>query len=485
MSYLKLFSVLTLLAPLLWPTSAYTWPNTDTDILEAIYYQQIGYDGRRFSAFVRTCETGNNLGPGRTNSAEWIRTAYHDMATADVETGIGGMDASIGFERSRQENVGFHAFTETLLFFGDFMSARSSMADLIALGAVMSVTACTISPNRKPLFLPFRAGRVDATEAGPFGTPEPHQDLTSHTRSFEKQGFNSTEMIGLVACGHSLGGVNGRDFPEIVPAKNDSTNVDSKQAFDTNTVPKGVQLSEVITPIPLKPDNLFIAMNDGGNMTITGDIRIRIDDNLPTDSRQVFIHFKPRSPSTPAIPPVEATRLSENTTAWHPYAPSFEWWNFTTTVPASQGFESFTVEVVDDGQSTVHANGGGGFPLQTDLIPQNHLSCSSVYLGRAYLLNLTVAVRDELNFQDVKLTVPIPVRQAESVVPRFESHVLDMEKTGVLADTGYSLYTASLDVRPEHMYVTIMSYGLSGRGGARDVEVPFVLWKGMGTCPYS
>jgi hypothetical protein len=222
MFYPKFFFPFSLLISFVSPTLAYTWPNPRTDILETIYYQQIGYDGRRFSAFVRTCETGNNLGAGRTNSAEWIRTAYHDMATADVEAGTGGMDASIGFERFRPENVGHHAFTDTLLFFGDFMSAYSSMADLIALGAVMSVTACTILPDRKPLFLPFRAGRVDATEPGPFGIPEPHHDLASHTKSFKKQGFNATEMIGLVACGHSLGGVNGRDFPTIVPAKNDS-----------------------------------------------------------------------------------------------------------------------------------------------------------------------------------------------------------------------------------------------------------------------
>jgi hypothetical protein len=39
-------------------------------------------------------------------------------------------------------------------------------------------------------------------------------------------------------------------------------------------VPKGVQLSEVITPISLKPDNIFIALDETGNMTITGDIRV-------------------------------------------------------------------------------------------------------------------------------------------------------------------------------------------------------------------
>lgn len=218
----KFFRCLGLLFALHLSTSGYTWPDPETDILEAIYYQQIGHDERRFGVFVRTCDAGaTNLGPGRTNAAEWVRTAYHDMATADVEAGTGGIDASIGFERARPENVG-KAFTDTLLFFENFMSIRSSMADLIALGAIMSITACTISTERKPIYLPFRAGRVDATKPGPAGVPEPHQNLLTHKQSFKKQGFNETEMIALVACGHSLGGINGRDFPEIVPVKNDS-----------------------------------------------------------------------------------------------------------------------------------------------------------------------------------------------------------------------------------------------------------------------
>lgn len=210
---------LTFLFALTSAAAAYRWPNFETDMLEAIHYQQSGYNGRNFAIFVDTCDSGNVA--GRTTSAEWLRTAYHDMATADVDAGTGGIDASIGFERFRPENVGNQAFTNSFAFFADFMSTRSSMADLIALGAVMSVTACTVSPDRKPLFLPFRGGRIDATEPGAFGTPEPHHSLSSHTESFRKQGFNATEMIALVACGHSLGGVNGRDFPEIVPVRND------------------------------------------------------------------------------------------------------------------------------------------------------------------------------------------------------------------------------------------------------------------------
>lgn len=201
--------------------SAYTWPDTE-DLLETIYYQQVGFKGRRFGAFVRTCDNGGNLGGGRTNTAEWIRTAYHDMATADVEAGTGGVDASIGFERNRPENVG-RAFFDTLLFFENFESTRSSAADIIALGAVMSVTSCTISEVRKPVILDFKGGRLDATEPGPTGVPEPHQDLATHVARFKKHGFNNTEMIAVIACGHSLGGINGRDFPDTVPVLNDTS----------------------------------------------------------------------------------------------------------------------------------------------------------------------------------------------------------------------------------------------------------------------
>ena len=66
--------------------------------------------------------------------------------------------------------------------------------------------------------IPLRMGRIDALVAGPAGVPQPQQDLASHTASFRRQGFNPTEMIGLVACGHTFGGVRTPDFPDIVPA---------------------------------------------------------------------------------------------------------------------------------------------------------------------------------------------------------------------------------------------------------------------------
>jgi hypothetical protein len=63
----------------------------------------------------------------------------------------------------------------------------------------------------------FRGGRVDATQAGPPGVPSVEFDIQSLTESFARQGFTPTEMIQLVACGHSIGGVTRQDFPNVPP----------------------------------------------------------------------------------------------------------------------------------------------------------------------------------------------------------------------------------------------------------------------------
>ena len=101
------------------------------------------------------------------------------------------------------------------------------MADIIALGAVFAVVGCG-----GPVF-PYSAGHIDATVAGPATVPEPQQDLATHIESFRQQGFNETEMIALVACGHTLGGVRQVDFPLIVTDTSiDVDTFDTTPAFD-------------------------------------------------------------------------------------------------------------------------------------------------------------------------------------------------------------------------------------------------------------
>lgn len=196
--------------------SEYIWPNAKTDLLESMLYEQQGFgSGNSPATFIVPCDKVP-FGTGRNGAAEWLRTAYHDMATADVVSGIGGLDASIGFEVNRDENPGV-GFNETLVNLAAFLTSRSSMADLIALGAVFAANGC----SNGSVEIPFRGGRIDATGPGASGVPKPEQPLDEHITNFQRQGFTPQEMIGLVACGHTLGGVHGVDFPEIVPVVND------------------------------------------------------------------------------------------------------------------------------------------------------------------------------------------------------------------------------------------------------------------------
>ena len=77
----------------------------------------------------------------------------------------------------------------------------------------------------------FRGGRTDAKVANAPGVPQPFQDLQSHIANFARQGFDQTEMIALVACGHTFGGVQHSAFPAIVPAQPGTDDVDA--TFDS------------------------------------------------------------------------------------------------------------------------------------------------------------------------------------------------------------------------------------------------------------
>ncbi|KAL7781786.1 heme peroxidase [Trichoderma afarasin] len=411
------------------PTKAdYIWPNAQIDELEReVFEQENPFDGPGSTvSFVDGCSgpAERALGIGRSFGAEWIRNAYHDMATADVSAGTGGLDASIVFEMDRSENVG-DAFRETLGIFQGSHNTRASMADLFAIGAVMAVGACS---NGK-VIVPFRGGRVDAAGPGPSGVPEPQQDLPTHTLSFAKQGFDTSEMIALVACGHSVGGVHGVDFPEIVPnpvPTNGATN-DNTVTFDTttdnfdnlvakefvanvsqnplafgqnettrsdfrifnadggdmisqmassndfflntcttmfermiNTVPRDVKLTDVIKPLKIKPRKLSVTVNDDQTLSVSGFMRI-VDDLIGANGTQVLIHLASRSGE--ALPVATGT-TSQGLTAGCGYpncGPSYTYFRFSSTIPANQGVSSFTVEIIDGSTGkSTVYNNGGG-----------------------------------------------------------------------------------------------------------------------------
>ncbi|KAF5376339.1 hypothetical protein D9757_008666 [Collybiopsis confluens] len=236
--------------------STIQWPNT-----LLTYADQQLYEGS-LGVLTENCPARDNT----TIPAQWLRIAYHDMSTHNVDDGTGGLDASTQFELDRPQNIGegmldslndFAAFRIQAPFFGT--------ADIIALGAVFAVAGCG-GPT-----IPYRAGRVDVTEAGPATVPEPQQDLATHIESFRRQGFTQPEMIALVACGHTLGGVRQADFPEVVT---DNSTVlrtfDTTPAFDTAIVSEYLQNTT---------QNVLVI---GPNITTRSDFRIFSSDGNDT-----------------------------------------------------------------------------------------------------------------------------------------------------------------------------------------------------------
>ena len=83
------------------------------------------------------------------------------------------------------------------------------VSDLIALSVVTSIGGCS-GPQ-----IPLRGGRIDATEGGEFGVPEPESSLEDTFNRFQLAGFNQSDSIILTACGHTMGNVHHQGFPQV------------------------------------------------------------------------------------------------------------------------------------------------------------------------------------------------------------------------------------------------------------------------------
>ncbi|KAJ7617347.1 heme peroxidase [Roridomyces roridus] len=315
----------------------YTWPSPQLDALETVRFNQEGFNAGGLAALIQPCTAYIFGGPntGRSDAADWIRTAYHDMATYNKSDGTGGMDASIRFieEQERPENAG-NGFDNTVIAMNSQINRYVSIADSLALAAIVAIENCG-GPE-----IAFRGGRSDAGEPNAPGVPLPEQSLETHIAAFARQGFTPTEMIGLVACGHTFGGVQHDAFPDIVGELDDPTSIDDVAHFDStfvtfdnaiateyisgttrsplivgandttnsdkqifssdgnttilsfatsaevytstcadlfarmlDTVPAGVELTEVITPLPIKPSSVEFVMNQD-TMELSGQVRL-------------------------------------------------------------------------------------------------------------------------------------------------------------------------------------------------------------------
>ncbi|KFY97855.1 hypothetical protein V500_01899 [Pseudogymnoascus sp. VKM F-4518 (FW-2643)] len=440
---LTLLAAAAALAPCL--AADQTWPSS-IDELEDIMFLTAGYRKRTFTDSVIPCDKSPNTA-GRINAAEWIRTAFHDMATADTYNGIGGLDASLQFEIGRSENIG-PAFETTFIFLQAFLSVRSSISDLLALSMYTAVRACG-----GPI-VPIRAGRIDATESGATGVPVPENPTQTFVAQFLRMGFNTSEMIELTACGHTIGGVHAAQFPLIVApgtAKNeyalfdDGTQAQTKFdhgvardyvlgnttnpmavgiskangrdsdarvfAVDKNVtikalanpvvfhdrckvvlqqmidvVPPTVKLTDPIQPYEIKPVNPQLTLvAPGTTLSFTGEIRVRTTVRAADKISSVKLVYKNRDGEAGG----SITTTSAGTASG--FDDSFTFYKFAASIDSTKSISSFTVEVaVTGGTTETHDNNGKGYPVEDSVILQSPQSCLELFTDADNNRTLTI-----------------------------------------------------------------------------------------------
>ncbi|KAJ7234801.1 heme peroxidase [Mycena rebaudengoi] len=476
--------------------NAYIWPSPQLDALESLRFDlNVG-----FASFIQPCDSFlfANANSGRSNAADWIRTAYHDMATHNVEDGTGGMDASIRFaqEQGRPENL-CDGFDNTLAILVFSANRYISIADALAIGAVQAIEGCG-GPE-----IAFRGGRVDAGEPNAPGVPEPQQDLDAHIASFARQGFTQTEMIGLVACGFvsPQNALSHAPFPDIVPDLNDPLNTESVAHFDStnvhfdniiateyisgttqnplviglndttnsdkrifgsdgnvtmqsfanspelfastcadlfsrmiDTVPKGTQLTEVITPLPVKPHRIQLTLN-GSTLQLSGELRLW---DTPADpDRTVRLLWDDHVGGTNNNVTLRSEGEVNNrrtSAAWYTFDPTEDL--AFVSIDAVAGITSMKFAI--DGK--LEEQGGIGFAIQ-DSVVFSATSCVTSFDGHVPLAGrYDIAVRDGVNptrvylEQETKDSVQRPII-VETDVPR--------PTTPVAANAAYSIWSIS------------------------------------------
>ncbi|KAF4339752.1 peroxidase [Fusarium beomiforme] len=505
--------------------SQLVWPSK-WDELEDLLYMQNGIGSRGFSDAVISCSFGNN-DPGRQNSAEWIRTAFHDTITHDAKAGTGGLDASIYWESQRPENPGL-AFNNTFGFFSGFHNQRATASDLTALGTVVAVGACQ-GPR-----IPFRPGRVDAYKPGPSGVPEPSTNLKDTFAAFTKAGFTKEEMTAMVACGHALGGVHSVDFPEIVDikadpnndtsvhfqkdisyfhngvvteylagttknplvvAKNNTFNSDkriydndratmkklsTKTAFNNmcsdilarmiDTVPKSVQLAPVLDAYDVRPYIKDLSLNNKGKIHWKGTVRLRTTNGVrdPNDLK-VNLIYAGRDGKKITVPTQIETFLEGSSNG---NGEIFITFNYETTIDAKNGITKFWIqEIKPSTKATVtHDNQKtGGYKVDDTVLLQLQQSCAVIEKLPKAPLVVSAMVRDSRAKDPLTLRVAHKKPSKDSLVPRFQTEVVSFKATGKKA-SGFTAFQAETTIEDTGIFFDI-ALGGNPASGVEFIQV--------------
>ncbi|KAJ7802618.1 heme peroxidase [Mycena olivaceomarginata] len=467
-------------------TLAAKWPNHVINELEHLLVDTDGFNDAGLQKAITPCTnyvSGSQL-LGRETAAQWVRVAFHDFATADVESGTGGIDASIGFETLRPENSG-SAMNDSLGFFAPFVNAHVSMADMIALSVVMSVGTCSAPTIR-----------------GLFGVPEPETDIDTTLDQFSQAGFGQSDAIGLTVCGHTLGSVHHGGFPQVVPQSAVTPNntgggihfdatpdvfdvnvlneylewkgqrggplvttdnitvrsdlrlylsdnnatlhglAESSSKFIStcvslltrmiNTTPASIQLTDIIEPQEIKPVNISLSVDTTGRALFSGYIRLLSMASTSTD--QVRITWTSR---TGVSSPAFTTHANAVQTGNSIFGTTFYHF-FNTSIDPAQGISAFEINVLRGQSAEVSSNGGGGYPIDDVAVFLPH----ETIIGADGTLSVHAAVLTAAEAQNVTAVVSAPSPQLGTISPAIVESVISFKKNGTRGL--YTLYTATV-----------------------------------------
>ncbi|KAI1771489.1 heme peroxidase [Hypoxylon cercidicola] len=494
------------------------YPDPAASSLEHILVDNWDAYASNFSSAITPCDNYVTevglpaINSHRTTSAQWLRVAFHDFATADLAAGTGGIDASIGFETFRDENKG-SAFNDSFTFWQPFVNEFVPMADLLAIGTVMSVHLCGGK------YIPYSPGRIDATVADPkTGVPEPGTSLEETLAQFEQAGFNQSDAIALTACGHAIGSVHAGGFPEVVEQSAitpDNTNGavnfdDTRTVFDQaivheyidwtgqkggalvtsynetsrsdlrlyesdgnktmlelyesgdrfqdtcvellqrmiNTVPSSVQLQPAITPALIKPVNVTWDVTTEQELVLSGKIRMLYAGEVP--NKPVSVTFS--NGYTESLVPEEGLGTSAFKLTDAQTNATTQYFPFSMPSSSVTGATSFTV-AADGFEAQV-------FEVQDAAFIVPSLSYADVAKGA---VSITLAARNNRpDFDPSQLSIEIatPVRQPLTLAPKIVRTAVQVaEVESPFHDIGYWSGSTAVEPPTGAVSVTLLSSG--------------------------
>ncbi|KAJ1547940.1 hypothetical protein HK405_004574, partial [Cladochytrium tenue] len=489
--------------------SAPVWPSPVWDEMEDIAFLFDGYRARGFADQIVPCNGQN---------AVYLRMGFHDLAGHIAANGTGGIDASLRFELDRAENS--ETFGTVMEFYSNFVSVRASLSDLIATGLHSAVAACG-GPA-----IPLRVGRVDALEAGPNMVAHTYDSLAELQGNFTLFGFNHTELISLIACAHTLGGVESDENPQIVG------NI-TKVAFDTTTyvydnkvvteylgghpqnplvsgpskyasdfrifnsdgnatissmretdaymarcqsifgklldsVPAVSVLTDVLVPYEVKPVAVGFDAGDGGSLVFSGEIRVRTSDRPVGSIDVVSLVYKDQDgnvgTSKILASPVEGGEASGG----YPEE------SFYVDLLSNESIASFVVNInYTNGTQESFDNNQTEFSVQNSVFFAKSLSCVSPTSTNNLTFNVVAGVHKDFSGQPVFMNVTSGVRNESTFVPSADLYrdvvtmTLVNSSSDSAADSNYVFYTASYTVSTWAKYQTTFDLVVHDNAGTQ------------------